>query len=43
MHTNTNTDAGTKTNREIMIAIDTIIIDTQYTITEQLSGWLQVT
>ena len=43
MHTNTNTDAGTKTNREIMIAIGTIIIDTQYTIIKQLSGWLQVT
>ena len=38
MHTNTNTDAGTKTDREIMIAIDTIIINT---ITEQLGGWLQ--
>ena len=32
MHTNTNTDAGTKTDREIMIAIDTIIVDTQYTV-----------
>ena len=43
MHTNTNTDAGTKTDREIMIAIDTIIKDTQYTIIEQLGDWLQVT